>query len=204
MRLELAERLRCPATHVPTPMVVVATRVAGRELLEGVVGCPMCRLEGRVTEGTVRFAEPLGIVLSGGAPPGADDEPDEDAIDRAAALLGLGEPGGAVLLAGRYATLAAVLRERFEVATAVIETRAAIPFGDATFRAAALDLGPVPLDAAPRTVVPGGRIVAPSSADVPAGLRELARDAADWVAEREATSGVVTLGRAGPPRTASR
>jgi len=37
-----------------------------------------------------------------------------------------------------------------------------------------------------RALVAGARLVAPAGAAVPAGVRELARDEADWVGERDA------------------
>lgn len=212
MRLELAERLRCPAGHVPTPLIVVARRVVDCELISGVAGCPVCTLEARVEAGVIEFPAPYAIVVAADAseaagPVGAPDAEraaPEDAIERAAALLGLAEPGGAVLLAGRYGVLAAALRDRLDVVTAVLRTPGAVPFTDATFRAAALDLPGAPLDDAVRAVTVGGRVVAPAAAALPAALRELARDAIEWVAEREATSPVVSLGRASPPHRANR
>lgn len=205
MRIELAERLRCPAAHAPTPLIVVARRVEERELVEGFAGCMTCHLEARVERGVVRIGAPHEVAVAGDATDGVAPGPaTDDTITRAAALLGLAEPGGAVLLAGRYAALAPALRARFDVMTAVITSSGAVPFADATFRGAALDLPGITLDDALRTVVVGGRLVAPASAARPIGARALARDDVEWVAEREATGPVVTLGRASPPRTTSR
>lgn len=208
MRIELAERLRCPAAHAATPLIVVARRVDGRELIDGTAGCMTCHLEAVVTGGVLRIGAPHEVIVGGDAPDAPDAtspaRPGEADLERAAALLGLAEPGGAVLLAGRYTALSAPLRERFDVMTAVIATRGDVPFVDGTFRAAAIDLPGVMIDEVVRAVAVGGRIVAPSSATVPAGLRELARDDREWVAAREATGPIVTLGRAGPPRTGSR
>ena len=41
-----------------------------------------------------------------------------------------------------------------------------------------------------------GRLVAPATAPVPIAIRELARDATEWVGEREATPVTVPLARA--------
>lgn len=205
MWLELAERLQCPRTHRATPLIVVARRTSGRRLLDGVAGCPECSLEVAIADGALRFpgAEP--------SPPIEPALPEAHAA-RVVALLGLAEPGGAVLLGGRYAALADAIARATDVApivlniersgdaeaTFVISGHERVPFTDGTFRGAALDADtplPVLLDAL-RTVVPGGRVLGAASLAVTAGLRELARDADEWVAEREAHTPVVPLRRA--------
>ncbi|HET7457777.1 MAG TPA: hypothetical protein VFJ74_08985, partial [Gemmatimonadaceae bacterium] len=78
----------------------------------------------------------------------------------------------------------------------------ALPLAAGAARAVALDAATATaarLDAAVRVLAGGGRIVAPAAVTVPAGVRELARDAEVWVAEREAAvareSGPVPLRR---------
>jgi protein-L-isoaspartate O-methyltransferase len=62
------------------------------------------------------------------------------------------------------------------------------PCSDATFDAVALDASHSALLAdVARVVRPGGRILAPVQAPVPAGCEELARDATEWVAQVTAT-----------------
>ena len=125
MRLELAERLRCPAAHVPTPLIVVAQHSVDRELVTAMLGCPVCRLEARIVAGDVRFG-PLTDDLqtaSGdadvdrGVDRGAEPAPD---LGRVVALLGLSEPGGAVLLTGRYAALARPLAACSDVSVVIM------------------------------------------------------------------------------------
>jgi hypothetical protein len=74
-----------------------------------------------------------------------------------------------------------------------------VPFSDGSFRGAALDAElslPVVLDAV-RSVAVGGRVLGSIALDRPATVRELARDAAEWVGERTSgASGVVPLRRA--------
>lgn len=213
MRLDLVERLRCPHGHAPTPLIVVASRKRERELLEGVAGCPVCRREARIGAGHVRFeAEDDGHMAeeSTVAGPGWAAE-----LERTVALLGLAEPGGAVLLTGRYAPLADALAAAVDTAVVVMgaarlpgatERIAAVtgdlrslPFTDGTFRAAAVDAwAPSALLAdAPRAVAAGGRLLAPAEAAVPPGLKELARDDREWVAAREGTGAIVELRRRG-------
>lgn len=212
MRLDLAERLRCPRAHVATPLVVVTTAVAERDLRRGFVGCPVCQLEARIADGVVTFAEAEDLPLA--------DDGWGPTLDRLVALLGLAEPGGSVLLTGRYAACAADLARATDVAVVVMGAaagigadehvgvvrglRAAVPFSDATFRAVALDL---PTDTAVsadvaafaadavRSVAVGGRVLARSATAVPDGIKELARDETEWVGERQLVSAPVELRR---------
>jgi len=213
MRLELAERLRCPNDHAPTPLVVVAREKRDRELLGGFAGCPVCRLEARIEAGHVCFpailhedmAESSSIVG-----PWWSAE-----LERTIALLGLAEPGGAVLLTGRYAALAQGITATVDTAVVVMGAAeipvasdlvagvtgslSVVPFTDGTFRAAAVDAWSPPgfiADAA-RTVVARGRVLVPASHPPPPGLKELARDEREWVAERSAVGAVVELKRSG-------
>jgi len=217
MRLELAERLRCPAAHVPTPLIVVAQRSAERELVTAMLGCPVCRLEGRIVDGDVRFDAPAADHRTAGSPAEARERagpPPE--LDRVFALLGLSEPGGAVLLTGRYAALAGPLAALAEVSVvamhgapadravspadgvaAVHGSPAAVPFIDATFRAVALDDDlppPFAADAVRATAI-AGRVLARATVPAPLGLKELARDDTEWVAARESVGAIVELKR---------
>jgi hypothetical protein len=204
--------------------VVVASEVVERELRRGVAGCPICRFEARfeggdlrgdATEANARTTASATASATPGAParPGSDAPATVDAIDRLIALLGLAEPGGAVLLTGAYATLASALAQRCEVAvitdqphqpraledpvSAISGFGDAIPFSDGTFRAAALGAStsqPRGSDAV-RCTVRGGRVVGAAALQLPEGARELARDEREWVAEVDARATVVELKR---------
>lgn len=145
-----------------------------------------------------------------------DQEPSADAaaVERLVALLGLAEPGGAVLLTPGYAALADALAAtadvdvvvydtagvaRTEFARAVRGLASAVPFTDGTFRAAALDVASAAFAAdAVRAVAPRGRVLGAIGLDAPAQVTILARDAREWVGERGVLPGpVVTLGRRG-------
>lgn len=215
MRLDLAERLRCPRAHAPTPLVVVASSVVERDLRSGVAGCPLCQLEARVIEGAVRFAASgADANRAATAPEVAAHETAEPppALDRLIALLGLAEPGGSVLLSGRYATVAESLALATEVAAVVMQSAAdidcnaqvaavlgeehAVPFSDATFRGAALDrVSPEFAADAVRSVAVGGRVVGSAAQPVPAGLKVLAHDDTEWVAARESITAPIELRR---------
>jgi hypothetical protein len=214
MRLDLAERLRCPRPHGATPLVVVASEVVERDLRRGIAGCPVCRFEARFAGGDV-FAD--GVAAQSRAA-GVEErlaEPSERtaALDRLIALLGLAEPGGAVLLTGEYASHAPALALRCELAvvtdravrdraledpvSAIVGFGDAIPFGDGTFRAAALGAATTPAQAAEATrcIVTGGRLVGAVTLSLPAGARELARDEREWVAETDVRATIVGLTR---------
>lgn len=212
MRLDLVERLRCPHGHAPTPLIVVASRKRERELLEGVAGCPVCHREARIRAGHVGFAAEVddGYMAEESSIVGPWWAAE---LARTVALLGLAEPGGAVLLTGRYAPLAEELAAAVDTAVVVMGATGlpgatdrvaavtgdlrTLPFTDGTFRAAAVDAwAPSSFFAdAPRTVAVGGRLLAPAARAVPAGLKELARDDREWVAAREGTGAVVELRR---------
>ncbi len=237
MRLELAERLRCPGAHAPTPLIVVAQETRERVLRRAIVGCAVCGLEARIVAGALTF--PDGLVVAGaegapaadlrgaatavgdlraGAAPPADV--DASALERLVALLHLDAPGGAVLLAGGYARFAVALEASHDVHAVVLTSARdthddlrderhnerhderhdgtpSIPFTDATFRAAAVEvMPPTLLGDLPRVVTPGGRIVAVAGTEPPAGARVLARDEQEWVAESVGgAGGMVTLQR---------
>lgn len=209
MRLELAERLRCPGAHAPTPLVVVAAQVVDRDLRRGTAGCMRCGCEARFDDGDLWFGPRADATTT--VP---TDSPSPEALDRLQALLGLADSGGAVLLGGRYAASAAGLQARLDVmvvvfdpsgtrftsATRIVGCSDAVPVTDETFRAAALDVSH-DLAIALRTVRSGGRILAPLDCERPSEVTLLASDASEWVGERGMARPVVPLRRA--PTTAA-
>ena len=187
--------LRCPAPHELSPLVTVAIRREGDRLMEATMGCSVCRAEYGLRDGVAY----LGVG-------GLDRSLERDApIDpmRIAALLGLGDPGARVMLCGTVGAAAETLETVTGALCVVINAPSAgdtcewgdqlvigisrtIPLASASLHGVAVDSAHVALlpDAA-RVVRVGGRVVAPAHAPVPAGCRELARDALEWVAEVE-------------------
>ena len=102
MFIELADHLRCPADHPEQYLVLLPGGIEERSVREGTLGCPVCGLE---------FPLQDGVFDIGGAP----EQVAQTALDgdAAAALVGLGGPGGylAVVggLAARHAELAAAI-----------------------------------------------------------------------------------------------
>lgn len=212
MRLELAERLVCPALHARTPLIVVAEETRERDLVRGTAGCMRCHREGRFVDGSLRFAHEASapdVAASGARTAGASDEAE---LLRLTALLGLSEAGLPVLLAAAFAAFAEPLVAQHDALVAVFGAAGpsprgvgnvsghgdALPFADGSFHAAALDgthSAALVADVV-RCVRAGGRVLAAVSLALPPGVRELARDERHWVGEVLAPAIVVPLRRA--------
>jgi uncharacterized protein YbaR (Trm112 family) len=205
--IELVDDLRCPRPHEETWLVASADRTAGRDIIEGTLGCPICRAEYRIHEGVVWFTERGrgAVTASGAVTAKASGQPvDPEVAMRLAAFLDLTDVQGFALLAGSWGPAAPLLRAIVPTpfvllnprpaveagnGISVLEIAASIPLADATCRGVALDGAHADaghLDAAIRVLQPGGRLVAPASTPAPQGVTELARDEHLWVAEREA------------------
>ena len=86
MFIELIDVLRCPHAHEESWLVLLSGRIDGRDVMEGVLGCPVCEAEYPVADGVVRFAQRSGSAVAG-------PSSEEDAL-RLAALLDLADPRG--------------------------------------------------------------------------------------------------------------
>lgn len=183
--------------------MAAAYRTAGRHIVDGVLGCPVCHAEYPVTAGIADFAG--GTDRAAPAPDPSDPhETDEDAV-RAAALLHLIDVRAPVLLAGRWGALGERLAELVPASYLVLDpvrqpaareelsalrVAGTVPVAAGALHAAALDSAaardPGIVAGAVRALRPGGRLVAPAWLPLPAESTELARDARHWVAERDA------------------
>ncbi len=227
MHIELVDSLRCPEPHDDTWLVASVTRFDGRDIVEGVLGCPSCRRQYEVRRGEVDFtggaggAQALGRQVQSAAAGeagtrtgeelqltdtrAASPPPTDDEVLRARALLALDEPGGIVLLGGSRARFAQRLADEAQVATialnapewlwseggvpSALRSRDGVPVAGGTLRAVWFDVAtatPHLLAGAARALRPGGRLMAPATAQVPLGVRRLAGDAEQWVAEATA------------------
>jgi uncharacterized protein YbaR (Trm112 family) len=204
MFIELVDSLRCVSAHEDTWLVAGVTRMDGRRIVEGKLGCPVCHREYPVRDGVAWFAgAPFGPESSHLTP--APSVATEDRAMRAAALLGLTEAGGIVVLGGSWAGCADAIAE-LSPSHVVVLNRAIpidapqtvsrlvvgerLPFAAGAVRAVALDaeLAATSLESATAALRGRGRLVAPVSTPVPADATELARDDQDWVAERVAVA----------------
>jgi hypothetical protein len=197
--LELVDSLRCVRPHEDSWLIARADELVARHIVQGELGCPICEARYAVRDGVANFRgaeRAFPSETSSTAPQDASA-----AALRAAALLGLTEPGGLVVLAGEWSACAdalhglaegvqllaldpaPTLRSGGALSLALIPD--ALPLAAASARGIALDAAhatPSLLAAASRALAPGGRLIAPASARVPESLQELARDDEQWVA----------------------
>lgn len=206
MFLELVDILRCPHPHEEVWLVASATRMDGRHIMDGELGCHVCQSHYPIANGVADFG--LRNVLRGGQ--SQDMLPPDSAAMRLAALLGLAEPGGIVLLIGEVGSLAHPLAmmvgdtqllvvnpiEPIGIADNVsaLTTSAALPLANGSCRGAAVDTAhasPDFLNEVTRVLRSGARLVAPAASPLPDGITELARDQHEWVGEQRAARGPI-------------
>jgi hypothetical protein len=204
MLLTLVDTLRCPAHEEESSLVLSVEEWAGPRIAEGVLGCPICHARYHIHGGAVEFAAGTESVRRPGA-----------ALDpvRLAAQLSLTEPGGIILLTGRFADVHEELMQFAEATCVLIDAAATsssmavnfrvsdrLPFVAGALRAAAIDERPASfLTDVVRCVRNGGRIVMPATSLAPTSLTVIARDDRELVGEVEAISRRVSLRRADPP-----
>ena len=208
MFVELIEALRCPRDHAESPLVVTASRTDARHILDGVLGCPVCRAEFPIRGGEALFVNDSAAEAVA---------PDQEMGMRLAAFLELTDARGFAILCGSWGAHAEEVRALSDAplllvnppdgvdvsATGIVRVRGRLPVAPSSARAAALDERDDPLlvASAVACVRPKGRIAGPTTVSVPDGVHELTRDARMWVAERRAapdgpTRRLVTLRRA--------
>jgi uncharacterized protein YbaR (Trm112 family) len=205
MFIELVETLRCPTPHEESWLVLAAGRMAARHVVDGTLGCPVCKAEFPIRNGVVDFRR-LPAAQAAPSHPG-----DPEQAMRLAAFLGLDDALGYALLMGEWGAHALELRGLVECplilcdppadvdaapGLSILRTDGPVPLAAGSARATALDAGAGTerISSAVRATRAKGRMVARASVDLPEGVRELARDDREWVAEREpAASPLVTL-----------
>lgn len=211
MQLLLTDRLTCPRCGPTFGLILRADRLAERRVHDGVLGCPNCRDQYRISGG---FADlrppPRGALAPGraGPDPSASGGASEDDA-RVVALLGIvGGPGTVALVgvAARHARAVAEAGPELLVVALDADaegwadapgvsravTGAALPFYSGTLRGVVVDggLGPAVVTDAARAVAPRARVVVTRATQEAAealrasGLRVLASDAETIVAAR--------------------
>ena len=189
MHILLTDILSCPRCGPEFGLVLLADRVEERRVFEGRLGCPNCREQYPVRGGVLDARVATDRVADAGASsnPAAADDP--GAAVRLAALLGLADARGTVLVAGPGAALAAevaaLVPELEVVALAAapaegeerpgvsrVAAGAGLPFRSRTLQGVALTGGadPALLAEGVRVLQPGARLVVEGA---PAGAAEL-------------------------------
>jgi len=198
MFIELVDSLRCLEPHEDTWLVAAVSRMDGRQIIEGTLGCPVCRRQYPVQGGVAWFSTTADKRLTRTVVTA-----DPERVTRAAALLGLADSGGIVVLGGTWTDCADALSDvgaaqvvllnaepstssPQEVSALAVDDR--LPFAMGALRAVALDREVATgllLESSRDALRSRGRLVAPADMIAPDGVTVLARDAHDWVAERE-------------------
>ena len=207
---ELVDVLRCPRPHEESWLVLAAHRLDGRDIMAGVLGCPVCHAEYPIADGVARFVNAPDETSAGAS--------NEDEALRLVALLGLTGARGYAVVVGDLTNHAVRMRELTDVQLLLVNPAATVamgrglsgltigprwtklPLAPASARAIAFDDATMEeqLAAGVEAVVAGGRILAPVALSLPDGLTELARDDRHWLAEREQaprSSGIISLQR---------
>ena len=206
MFIELVDALRCPVPHEESWLVASATRMEARHIVEGALGCPVCHAEYPIRRGVVDFRRVPSPPVNAAATPTRNPA---EAM-RLAAFLGLGDAGGFAVLLDAWGAQAAALRELVETPLILVDpptgtegepglsvllSDGPIPLAAGAARGTAIHVdAPARVTEALRVTRAGGRLVAAAGVGLPDGVRELARDDALWVGEKEAErSPLVTL-----------
>ena len=202
MFIELTEFLRCPKDHEEAHAVCLPLEMEGRQVVRGVVGCPVCHAEYAITDGVVDFAvertrgQADALVRPSAGPLTAD---------ALATLLDLRGPGGFLLLAGAAARLGADLvplvpdvhvvglnapaTARSAPGCSYLRAPGGFPLTTSSMRAVVLgaDAAVEPwLGGGVRVLLHGLRLVVEDERASPAGIAELARGAGLFVGEKRA------------------
>ncbi|HEX6749484.1 MAG TPA: Trm112 family protein [Longimicrobium sp.] len=186
MYLLLTDILACPRCGPEFGLVLLADRIAERRVMEGRLGCPNCREQYPIHHGVLDVRTSMDAAAGAESPsPENAVGDDEAAAVRLAALLGLADARGTVLIAGPGAALAdavSALVEEVEVVAFTPdlpvdgEERTGVsrivgggrfPFRDRTLRGVALTGGgdEARLAEALRVLQPGARVVVEHAAE---------------------------------------
>ena len=204
MFIELVDTLRCPVAHEETWLVAAAIRMESRHIVDGTLGCPVCKAEYPIRGGVADFRRVLQPYTIDG------EHADAEQAVRLAAMLGLSDSLGFAVLLGAWGSLAAELSAIVETplilvdpprgvtgapGMSVVRCDGVLPLATGAARAIALDGGSdARIASAVQVTRAKGRLVAAATVALPSGVRELARDERVWVGERETVpSPLVTL-----------
>jgi|SRR2546423_5700950 len=209
----MIDLLRCVNEHEDTWLVASFREVTNRMVIEGTLGCPICSAEYEITGGVADFTlgEPVRTEdYQPGANGGAGSD-EQLLATKAGAYLDATQPGSTIVLGGVWANAAQQLAEMADVRVIALNAPSGvreservglvligkrIPLATNSVHGVALDatFAVAALEAALRTVKPGGRVVGSASADAPSQSAIVARDETDWIAEKQME--VVPLRRA--------
>ena len=193
MFIELTDHLRCPLDHPEQFLVLLPSRMDGRRVLTGALGCPVCGNVVHLIDGIADWGD--------ASPSTANTSLTADAV---AALLGLSGPGGFALLAGGVTTLAPALARLLpgvrlvlvnppagtaDSEDASVLRAARVPLKSASMRGAVLgaDMTGFPdwVEGCVAAVRPGLRVGGEGGTPPAAGVEVLGESEGCWVVRRE-------------------
>ena len=215
MFIEIVDAFRCPRPHELQWLVASVDRLEDRDILTGELGCPVCGARYPIVDGVVDFRPAAARAPASGATAAPTPRDVPDRALRAAALLGLTEPGGLVVLAGAWGDAAhevAALAEGVHVlavdplgavasgfGVSVARAPDMLPMRPESVRAIALDdahAAALFLETSVAALKPAGRLLVPAGTSIPGGIVERARDAHDWLGEKHELTGLARAPRA--------
>lgn len=191
MFIEVADFLKCPRNHDFQPCVVVPDKMENRNVVSGMIGCPVCKSEFPIRSGRGIFGE-AELVES----PGPTD------ASTLQAVLGLTSPGGYLVLVGSVVNCWSDLAGAAEVhviginapadiydaqGLSLLDTSAEIPLKSSSVRGVVLSSGQTSrawLSEATRIVLPGQRVVAVTESVPENKLERIARGGGVWVGKK--------------------
>jgi uncharacterized protein YbaR (Trm112 family) len=201
--IELIDALRCPADHEPSVLVAALDRIDHRDVITGMLGCPICRSEFQIRDGVLWM-----VTNAMPAPATRALNPEADGL-RLAASLDLRSENGFAILRGSWCALAdgigdvsptelVLLDPPFGLKSggrqSIIHAGGTVPFAPNTAFAAAVDDDERAFALA-AAVRPSGRVVGPLNVRPPRDVKEIVRDDRWWIGERENVTAPVALGR---------
>ena len=193
MFIELTDHLRCPAAHLEQFLVLLPSRMEGRRVLTGELGCPICGLVVRLADGIADWGETT--------PSPGHTELTAEAV---AVFLGLTGPGGYVALIGGVTVLARALAPLLPGIRLVLVNPPAgtldsdegsvlrapgLPLKSGSMRGAVLGADYASsgswVEAGASSVLHGLRVVVEGGEPPTNGVEVLARSETCWVGKRE-------------------
>lgn len=202
MFIELAELLRCPIVHEETYCVLSSSETEGRNVIRGVVGCPVCKAEYDVVDGIVEFGvDPLLGQYSRSDDITVEELPQAELV---AALLGASGGAGYVVLVGSVTRLAQDLSDRIDVVSFVginappdvkessvlslLRSKATIPLRSSMARGVVVgkEYAADPwLEEGARVIMKGSRLVVVVEQAAVEGVVKLTADRGLWVGQKD-------------------
>lgn len=200
MFIEAIDKLRCVREHEDSWLVAKFVEMRDRDFWEGELGCPVCEARYMVREGIVYFS-----LMRPRPPESGIAAPDsQESLFALAAMLDLSAPDRTIVLCDSWTRYSSALSEISEPHIFVINAQGregnaeriydvvsddAIPLAPGSADAIALDerSSREMVSSAVKVLREGGRLVAKTGIEVPAGIVLLASDENQWVGQKHGT-----------------